>query len=75
MLLKPTGAVPHVGGALMQVGEPYYEIIRSWITDRAKLDLTTPKVTKIAVLPVDPVMQRIGSKQQLQVLLADLCQW
>ena len=29
MLLKPTGAVPHVGGALIQPGEPYYEIIRS----------------------------------------------
>ena len=68
MLLKPTGAVPHVGGALMQPGEPYYEIIRSWIADGAKLDLTTPRVTKIAVFPVDPVVQRIGSKQQLQVL-------
>ena len=52
----------------MQPGEPYYEIMRSWITDGAKLDLTTPKVTKIAVFPVDPVVQRIGSKQQLQVL-------
>ena len=43
MLLKPTGAVPHVGGALMQPGEPYYEIMRSWIADGAKLDLTTPQ--------------------------------
>ena len=68
MLLKPTGAVPHVGGALMQPGEPYYEIMRSWIADGAKLDLTTPRVTKIAVFPVDPVVQRIGSKQQLRVL-------
>jgi WD40 repeat protein len=68
MLLKPTGAVPHVGGALMQPGEPYYEIMRSWITDGAKLDQTTPRVTKLAVFPVDPVVQRIGSKQQLQVL-------
>src|SRR5206468_7978521 len=28
MLLKPTGAVPHVGGQVMVPGEPYYEIIR-----------------------------------------------
>ena len=42
--------------------------MRSWISDGAKLDLTTPRVTKIAVFPVDPVVQRIGSKQQLRVL-------
>ena len=54
MLLKPTGAVPHVGGALIQPGEPYYEIIRSWIADGARLDLTTPRVTKIEVLPGQP---------------------
>ena len=68
MLLKPTGAVPHVGGGLIQPGEPYYEIMRSWITDGAKLDLTTPRVTKIEVFPVNPVVQRIGTKQQLRVL-------
>jgi WD40 repeat protein len=68
MLLKPTAAVPHVGGGLIQPGEPYYEIMRSWISDGARLDLTTPRVTKIAVFPVDPVVQRIGSKQQLRVL-------
>jgi WD40 repeat protein len=68
MLLKPTGAVPHVGGALMQPGEPYYEIIRGWITSAAKLDLTTPRVTKIEVFPVDPVVQRIGTTQQLRVV-------
>ena len=68
ILLKPTGAVPHVGGALMQPGEPYYEIIRSWITEGARLDLTTPRVAKIEVFPVDPVVQRIGTKQQLRVL-------
>jgi len=68
MLMKPTGAVPHVGGALMQPGEPYYEIMRAWISDGAKLDLTTPRVSKIEVFPVDPVVQRIGAKQQLRVL-------
>ena len=68
MLQKPTGAVPHVGGALIQPGEPYYELIRSWIADGARLDLTTPRVTRIAVLPLNPVVTRIGSKQQLRVL-------
>ena len=68
MLSKPAGLVPHVGGALIQPGEPYYEIIRSWISDGAKLDLTTPRVTKITVAPADPVVQRIGAKQQLRVM-------
>jgi WD40 repeat protein/mono/diheme cytochrome c family protein len=68
MLLKPTGAVPHVGGALIQPGEPYYEMIRSWIADGAKLDLTTPRVTRIEVSPVNPVIQRLGTRQQLRVL-------
>jgi WD40 repeat protein/mono/diheme cytochrome c family protein len=68
MLLKPTGAVPHVGGALIQPGEPYYEIMRSWIADGAKLDLTAPRVAKIVVLPKDPVVAQIGLKQQLRVL-------
>ena len=68
MLLKTTGVVPHVGGALMQPGEPYHEILRAWITDGAKLDLTTPRVTKIEVYPRDPVVERIGSKQQLRVV-------
>ncbi len=68
ILSKPTGAVPHVGGALIQPGEPYYEILRAWIADGARLDLTTPKVTKIEVTPINPVAQRLGTRQQLRVL-------
>ena len=68
MLDKPTGAVPHVGGAIIRQGEPYYELIRNWIASGAKLDVATPRVTKIDVLPNNPVIQRIGSKQQLRVL-------
>jgi WD40 repeat protein/mono/diheme cytochrome c family protein len=68
MLAKPTGAVPHVGGALMQPGEPYYELIRSWIADGAKLDLTSPRVTKIDVSPVNPIVPKVGGRQQLRVL-------
>jgi WD40 repeat protein/mono/diheme cytochrome c family protein len=68
MLLKTTGAVPHVGGALMQPGEPYYELLRSWIAQGARLDLTTPRVSKIDVTPINPVVERIGARQQLRVL-------
>jgi WD40 repeat protein len=68
MLTKPTGAVPHVGGALIQRGEPYYEILRTWIKDGAKLDLSSQRVSKIEVFPIDPVVQRIGTKLQLRVM-------
>ncbi|MBL8792658.1 MAG: DUF1553 domain-containing protein [Planctomycetia bacterium] len=68
MLLKATAAVPHVGGQVTRPGEPYYEIMRSWIANGARLDLSTPKVSKIAVLPVNPVVQQIGAKQQMRVL-------
>jgi len=68
MLLKPTGAVPHVGGQVMRPGEPYYAVLRRWIADGVKLDRASPKVAKIDVFPVDPVVQRIGMKQQLRVL-------
>ncbi|TXT37890.1 MAG: WD40 repeat-containing protein [Planctomycetota bacterium] len=68
MLLKTTAAVPHMGGQVIQPGEPYYEIVRRWVADGVKLDINTSRVTKIEVLPLNPVVQLIGAKQQLRVL-------
>ena len=68
MLMKPGGAVAHVGGVLTQPGEPYYEIIRSWIGQGVKLDLASPRVTKIEILPQNTVLQLPGMKQQMVVL-------
>ncbi|WP_435011625.1 DUF1549 domain-containing protein [Tundrisphaera lichenicola] len=68
MLLKPTGAVPHVGGQVMVPGEPYYEILRGWIADGAILRRDTPKVAKIELSPANPIVQQIGLKQQIRVL-------
>jgi hypothetical protein len=68
MLLKPSGAVPHVGGALMQPGEPYYELLRAWIADGVKFDPKTPRVAKIEVVPQGPIVPLIGMKQQMAVL-------
>lgn len=67
MLMKPSGVVPHVGGVLMQPGDPSYELIRLWITQGVKLDLTAPKVTKVEVTPVSSVIPLPGMKQQLTV--------
>src|SRR5437868_9889530 len=68
MLLKPAGAVAHVGGVLMQPGEPSYELIRAWITQGVKLDLDAPRVIKIEIQPEHPVLPVIGSEQQMSVL-------
>ena len=68
MLLKPTGAVPHVGGQVIEPGEPYYRIVRQWIADGVKLDLKAPRVTRIEVFPKNPVVEQIGARQQLRVL-------
>jgi len=68
MLLKATGAVPHVGGKLIDRDDIYYRIIRRWIEQGATLQIDTPRVTRIDLYPQDPVVQRIGSRQQFRVL-------
>ncbi len=68
MLLKPTAAVPHVGGQVMVPGEPYYETIRAWIADGAVLKSDTPRVARIELSPTNPIIQQVGLKQQIRVL-------
>ncbi len=67
MLLKPSGGVPHVGGAVMQPGEPAYELLKTWIAEGAKLDLDSPRVTGLEVTPKSPVLPLPGMKQQVAV--------
>ncbi|MBM3848249.1 MAG: DUF1549 domain-containing protein, partial [Verrucomicrobia bacterium] len=68
MLLKATGAVPHEGGQRTSAGSEYYSILRQWIATGGPLNLGSPKVTRIEVLPKDPVVQVIGAKQQMRVV-------
>ncbi len=68
MLLKPSGVVPHVGGVLSRPGEPYYELLRAWIARGVALDLDAPRVTKVELLPHDPLLPLEGMKQQMVVL-------
>jgi hypothetical protein len=67
MLLKPTGVAPHQGGVLFNETDPRYVLIREWISQGVKLDLNSPRVTKIDVNPKSPVIPLIGMKQQLAV--------
>ncbi len=68
MLLKASGAVPHEGGQLTVPGELYYESLKAWISQGAKVDLKTPRVTSIELSPKNPVIERIGGRQQLRVI-------
>src|SRR6266849_5649317 len=68
MLLKPAGAVPHVGGMVMKPGEPAYELLRLWIAEGVKLDLDSPRVKSIDVLPKNLTIPLPGMKQQVAVL-------
>src|SRR5262249_13087400 len=51
MLMKPSGAVPQVGGVLFQPGEPTYDLLRAWIAGGVKLDLNSPRVRSIHTHP------------------------
>src|SRR5205807_1431171 len=61
-------AVPHVGGVVWQPGDPYYEMVKLWISQGVKLDLSSPRVASIEVQPQGPVVPQIGMKQQFAVL-------
>ncbi len=68
MLLKSTGGVPHEGGQRTKLGDKYYEIMRAWIADGAKLDLGVPRVKSIEVFPKNPVVAVPGAHQQFRVV-------
>ncbi len=67
MLLKAIAEVPHEGGRRTTRDSKYYKILRQWIAEGAKLDMKSPRVVKIEILPQNPVVQKIGSTQQMQI--------
>jgi len=68
MLLKATGSVPHEGKQVVRMHSGYYTILRDWIGNGAKLDLTTPRVTGIEVSPVNPIVPETDAYQQMRVV-------
>src|SRR5205807_387861 len=68
MLLKAVAEVPHEGGRRLTVGTKYYEIVRQWVANGATLEVNAPRVKSIEILPKDPVVQAIGSRQQVRVV-------
>lgn len=68
MLLKPAGGVAHAGGVVWQPDDPNYKIIRRWITEGVKNDLSAAKVRAVDVFPPNITIDRIGQKQQFAVI-------
>lgn len=68
MLMKPAGAVPHVGGVVWQPGDLSYEMVKTWIADGVKLDLNAPRVASLEVLPKERILPALARKQQMVVM-------
>jgi WD40 repeat protein/mono/diheme cytochrome c family protein len=68
MLLKASASVPHMGGQLTRENEAYYEILRDWILSGAKLNTASAKVARIELFPQNPVIPRIGGRQQVRIV-------
>ncbi len=68
MLLKTVAEVPHEGGRRAHREDKYYQILREWIAGGAQLNLAAARVSGIELSPKNPVLQRIGSRQQVRVL-------
>jgi WD40 repeat protein/mono/diheme cytochrome c family protein len=68
MLLKATGVVPHEGGQRATMNSEYYAILRQWITEGAKLNADSARVTRIEILPRNPTVQDLGARQQMRVV-------
>lgn len=68
ILLKPSANLPHEGGRVFAQGEAYYDIIRKWIAEGAKLNSASPKVTSITLEPQNPVVEDGDMTQQFRVV-------
>ncbi len=68
MLMKPTARLPHKGGQVISVGSDYYRTLLAWIKSGASLNVDSPRVQQMEIQPLNPVVQTIGSRQQLRVV-------
>ena len=68
MLRKATALVPHEGGQLLKLDSEYCRILHAWIAAGARLNKASAAVLKLDVYPKNPVVQRIGTRQQLRVV-------
>ncbi len=68
MLLKPTGMVPHGGGAVLEPGTRRYEILRRWIAEGARYNAQALRVVSISLSPQNPVVNAPGETVAMKVI-------
>lgn len=69
ILKKPLMEVAHGGGRRLKKGDPMHRIIRGWIAEGERVDLTTaPNLVRIEVVPKKRVLRDHGKRQQLYVM-------
>ncbi|MEP6540309.1 MAG: DUF1549 and DUF1553 domain-containing protein [Bryobacteraceae bacterium] len=69
ILLKPTMAIPHGGGARLEQDSPYYKTVLQWLSEGAVYgDPVSSQVTKLDVNPPEFFAQKPGPSQQLKVV-------
>jgi hypothetical protein len=68
LLRKPLMELPHMGGKVLAVGTPEYEVLRRWLAEGAKgPSEKDAKLTSISVLPPQRMLSPKG-KVQLKVI-------
>jgi len=69
MLLKPTGQVPHEGGAVLEPGSPRYETLAAWIREGASFrEDASSHVTRLEVLPSSVDLAMPTQRQRILVI-------
>jgi len=68
MLLKPTGDVPHEGGAALDKGSRHYNVMLQWIRQGAPYEELSARSLKLEVLPKDVDLDLPGRSQEVIVL-------
>ncbi|MDE2125666.1 MAG: DUF1553 domain-containing protein [Armatimonadetes bacterium] len=69
MLLKPTEAVPHMGGLVLKPGSRYYKLIKDWIAQGVTFDgKTASRPVSVSVLPKVPNVTLPGMTQKTIVI-------
>jgi hypothetical protein len=69
MLLKPTTAVPHEGGFILDPESSHYAVLRDWIAQGVQTDVgKTARADRLEVLPPVIDLAKEGQSQQILVL-------
>jgi hypothetical protein len=68
LLKKPSFAIPHGGGRVLQVDSPEYNTLLTWLRQGAKFETAGPRLTKLEMYPKERILGGARSTQQLVVM-------